>query len=177
MLRSFPGWSAVLAAALGLTGLVLLFQHEILAGELTAQGGLLVLAGALVAAIGNTLSQVLMKRGMSIVALSTSGMSIGALAMCSIALLRGDFAHVAWDPIYLGSLLYLALIGTIVAFGLYFQLVRRIGPTRAAYSSVFFPLVALTISALLEDYAITPIGWFGVLLLMGGAALAIERRR
>ena len=177
LLRRFPGWSAVAAAALGLAGLGLLFEREILAGELDPVGGVIILAAALVASTGNTISQVLMTRGMAILPLSTVGMTIGATAMLLIALVRGDLARIQWDPTFIASLLYLAVVGSIAAFGLYFQLVRRLGPTRAAYSSVFFPLVALAISAVFESYAMTLYGWIGVALLLVGAALAIGRAR
>ena len=176
LLRRFPGWSAVAAAALGLAGLGLLFEREILAGDLDPVGGLIILAAAFVASTGNTISQVLMTRGMAILPLSTVGMTIGAGAMLLIALLRGDLARIEWDTTFTLSLLYLAVIGSIAAFGLYFQLVRRLGPTRAAYSSVFFPLVALAISAVFESYVMTLAGWIGVALLLVGAALAIGRK-
>jgi drug/metabolite transporter (DMT)-like permease len=176
LLRRFPGWSAVAAAVLGLAGLGLLFEREILAGELDPVGGLIILAAAFVASTGNTLSQVLMTRGMAILPMSTVGMTIGAGAMLLIALLRGDFARVQWDTTFTLSLLYLAVVGSIAAFGLYFMLVRRLGPTRAAYSSVFFPLVALAISAVFESYVMTFAGWVGVALLLIGAALAIGRK-
>jgi drug/metabolite transporter (DMT)-like permease len=103
-------------------------------------------------------------------------MTIGAGAMLLIALLRGDLARVQWDTTFTLSLLYLAVVGSIAAFGLYFMLVRRLGPTRAAYSSVFFPLVALAISAVFESYVMTFAGWVGVALLLIGAALAIGRK-
>ena len=176
LLRRFPGWSAVAAAALGLVGLGLLFEREILAGDIDAKGALIILAAALVASTGNTVSQTLMSRGMAILPLSTVGMTIGAGAMLLIALYRGDLARVQWDLTFTASLLYLAVVGSIAAFGLYFQLVRKLGPTRAAYSSVFFPLVALAISALFEHYAMTLYGWLGVALLLIGAALAIGRK-
>jgi drug/metabolite transporter (DMT)-like permease len=176
LLRRFPGWSAVAAAALGLAGLGLLFEREILAGDIDSAGALIILAAALVASTGNTVSQTLMTRGMAILPLSTVGMTIGATAMSAIALARGDLARIEWDLTFVASLLYLAVIGSIAAFGLYFQLVRRLGPTRAAYSSVFFPLVALAISALFESYVMTLAGWTGVALLLVGAALAIGRK-
>lgn len=177
LLRAFPGWSALAAAALGIGGLALLFEREVLAGAIDPAGALTVLAAALVASTGNAVSRLLMDRGMGIVSLQTTGMSVGAGAMLAIALARGDLARVVLDPVFVGALVYLAVFGSVVAFALYFMLVRRLGPTRAAYSTVFFPLVALGISAALESYAMTPLGWLGVALLMGGAALAIGRRR
>jgi drug/metabolite transporter (DMT)-like permease len=177
LLRAFPGWSALAAAALGIGGLVLLFEREILAGAIDPTGALIVLAGALVASTGNAVSRLLMDRGMGIVSMQTTGMSIGASAMLVIALVRGDLARIVLDPTFVGALVYLAVFGSVVAFALYFLLVRRMGPTRAAYSTVFFPLVALAISAAYESYAMTLAGWAGVAMLMGGAALAIGRKR
>jgi drug/metabolite transporter (DMT)-like permease len=176
LLRAFPGWSALAAAAMGIGGLALLFEREILAGAIDPVGALIVLAGALVASTGNAVSRLLMDRGMGIVSMQTTGMTIGAGAMLLIAHFRGDLARIVLDPVFVGALVYLAVFGSVVAFALYFLMVRRMGPTRAAYSTVFFPLVALAISAAFESYAMTLAGWVGVALLMGGAALTIGRK-
>jgi drug/metabolite transporter (DMT)-like permease len=176
LLRAFPGWSALAAAAMGIAGLALLFEHEILAGSIDPRGALTVLAAALVASTGNALSRRLMDRGMGIVSMQTTGMTIGAGAMLVIALVRGDLARLVLEPVFVGALIYLALFGSVAAFALYFLMVRRMGPTRAAYSTVFFPLVALAISAAFESYAMTAAGWVGVLLLMAGAALVVGRK-
>ena len=176
LLRAFPGWSALAAAAMGIAGLGLLFEREVLAGAIDPLGALTVCAAALVASTGNALSRLLMDRGMGIVSLQTTGMSIGAGAMLAIALTRGDLAGLVLEPVFVGALVYLAVFGSVTAFALYFLLVRRMGPTRAAYSTVFYPLVALAISAAFESYAMTAAGWVGVLLLMGGAALVVGRK-
>ena len=73
-----------------MAGLGLLFEHEILAGQVDALGACTVLAAALVASTGNAVSRLLMDRGMGIVSMQTTGMTIGAGAMLAIALLRGD---------------------------------------------------------------------------------------
>ena len=43
------------------------------------------------------------------------------------------------SPRYLGALLYLAIPGSVIGFTAYLLLVGRIGPDRAAYSTVLFP--------------------------------------
>lgn len=177
MLRRFPGWSALTAALLGCAGLALLFEREILSGAIDASGAMLVIAAAVVGAIGNILAARLLHDGVPILELSTTGMSAGAVAMALYALVRGDFARMVFDTPFVLSLVYLAVFGSVVAFTLYFMLMRRIGPTRAAYSTVFFPLVALLISAWFENYVMRPLGWLGVALLIAGALLAIGRPR
>lgn len=50
----------------------------------------------------------------------------------------------------MGALLYLALSAPAYASGAYFTLVGRIGASKAAYSTLLFPLVALTISTFMK---------------------------
>jgi drug/metabolite transporter (DMT)-like permease len=72
--------------------------------------------------------------------------------MGAIALFRGDDFTPEWTFSYLGALVYLALFGSVIAFGAYFTLVGRIGASNAAYSTLLFPLVALSISTVYEGY-------------------------
>ena len=96
-----------------------------------------------------------------------------AYAMLFGASLDALFAWVRFGPpvveptaLYAGGVLYLAIIGTVLTFPLYFRLIRDIGPGKAAYTSVLIPIIAMLISTLFEGYH-----WSG--LSMGGAALAL----
>jgi drug/metabolite transporter (DMT)-like permease len=82
---------------------------------------------------------------------------------------------VVFDPRwpYVLSLLYLSLAGTALAFGLYLALIKRIGASRAAYSSVLFPVVALAVSTVFESYAWSLPAIIGLAVLVAGNALAL----
>ena len=67
---------------------------------------------------------------------------------------------------YIGSLLWLVVVSSVITFGCYLSLVGSIGASRAAYATVVFPIFALAISTVLEGY-----GWS--LLSVGGLALVI----
>jgi drug/metabolite transporter (DMT)-like permease len=69
-------------------------------------------------------------------------------------------------PAYIGGVLYLGIIGSVVTFPLYFRLIRDIGPGKAAYTGVLIPVIAMILSSLFEGYRWTP-------LAIGGAAFAI----
>ena len=56
---------------------------------------------------------------------------------------------------YISTLLYLAVFGSIVAFGAYLKLVGRIGPHKAGYAVVMFPVVAVVLSVLFEGLELT----------------------
>jgi hypothetical protein len=83
-------------------------------------------------------------------------------------LLRGDNFMPEWTVSYLGALLYLALFGSVVAFGAYFTLVGRIGASKAAYSTLLFPLVALSISTVYEGYVWHSNAVIGLALILLG---------
>ncbi len=82
------------------------------------------------------------RRGLETLTTNSWAMLYGTLVMGAIALLRGDNFMPEWTVSYLGALLYLALFGSVIAFGAYFTLVGRIGASKAAYSTLLFPLVA-----------------------------------
>jgi drug/metabolite transporter (DMT)-like permease len=81
------------------------------------------------------------------------------------------------SPAYIIALVYLAVFGSIVAFGCYLTLVGRIGADRAAYATLLFPIVALGISTVWEGYQWTPEAAIGVSLILGGNLLMLKKKR
>lgn len=75
----------------------------------------------------------------------------------------------------MGALLYLALFGSVIAFGAYFTLVGRIGASKAAYSTLLFPLVALTISTFYEGYVWHSNAVIGLALILVGNLVMFAR--
>lgn len=167
-----------LAAAFGLIGLALTFWSDIaghVMNERVLTGLGLSLLGTLCASLGNMASIGLGKRGVGVVESNTIGMTIGAIASFLFALLHG--APLVYDPApsYTISLLFLALFATVIAFGAFLTLARRIGAARAAYSSVLFPILALALSAWFEDYRPQPEAILGVALILIGNVFALRR--
>jgi drug/metabolite transporter (DMT)-like permease len=76
---------------------------------------------------------------------------------------------------YLGAMLYLAVVSSILGFGAYLTLISRIGADRAAYTSVLFPTVALAVSTAFEGYRWTIEGGVGVVLILLGNLVALAR--
>lgn len=80
-----------------------------------------------------------------------------------------------WTLPYLGSLIFLAVVSSVIAFWSYLNLVGSIGAGRAGYATVIFPVVALVISALLEGYAFPTIAIAGLALVLIGNVLVLGR--
>ena len=105
------------------------------------------------------------------------GMAYGAIFMFLLAFARGSALQFEANLEYTLSLLYLSLFGSVVAFGSYLTLLGRIGPDRAAYVTVLFPVVALSLSTLFEGLRWSLLALAGVILILIGNLLALRRER
>ena len=72
-------------------------------------------------------------------------------------------------------LTYLSVFGLIFAFGSYLTLIGRIGSDKAAYTAVLFPVIALLLSTLFEDYRWTMAAVFGFGLVLLGNYLVLGK--
>lgn len=141
------------AAAVGVSGVALLFWTDLgTAGAQTALGMGLAAAGTWCFSLGNMVARRNAAAGLPVMLSNGWGMSYGALALGLAVAVTGTPVAPPADPVWLGAAAYLALIGSVAGFGAYLGLVARIGPARAAYATVLFPAVALTLSSLIEGY-------------------------
>jgi drug/metabolite transporter (DMT)-like permease len=169
-----------IAAVLGIGGIVMIFWPEV--GSLSLEdetlvGIGLVLTGTLVASLGNMCAVLNTRRELPVIAVNAHAMAFASiLAMLISAGLGREFSF-STSTSYILSLIYLAVFGSAIAFGCYLALIRRIGSARAAYSSLLFPLVALLISTLFEDYRWTPVAAIGILLTLAGNWLILSSRQ
>jgi drug/metabolite transporter (DMT)-like permease len=166
-----PGLRFVFGAAFGLGGIACLFANQIYAlshNPHAITGLLFALGGTAVFSMGNMVSVKLNTMGIPNRDAVARGMAYGAVLLFIFALLRGQTPVMPTDPVYIGGLLYLAIPGSVVAFIAYLALVHRVGAGRAAYVTVLFPVVALTVSTFLEGYVWTPIGATGLVMIFLG---------
>jgi len=164
---------------IGILGVTVLFLPEI--GDVslenaTLYGTVLALVGAFVASLGNMVSQSAQKRGLPIVQSNAWGMFYGALLTAIFALLQGIPFAFDWSAAYVLSLAYLAIFGSIIGFGAYLTLLGRIGASKAGYTMVMFPIVALVISAIAGETVLTWNMLAGVALVLAGNVLVLRAR-
>lgn len=159
---------------LGLAGLLFLFWPEV--GRANLQGLAWALAGTLCFSTGNLLSAALQSQGLAPAQTNAWGMLVGTLVLLGYCLLAG--VPFAYEPgwRYTTALLYLAIPGSVIGFTAYLTLVGRLGPERAAYATVLFPVVALNVSVWAEAYVWTVPALVGLGLVMVGNILVFARR-
>lgn len=175
-LRKKTSVGVLIGALFGLAGISLVFWPELnnlQAGSRTYQGLILSLAGTFIASLGNIISARNQQHQIPVIQCNAYGMAYGALVMVVAATFQGlPFTYEATMD-YSLSLVYLALFGSVLAFGSYLTLLGRIGPEKAAYTMILFPLVALLISTLFENYQWSLSAASGVLLVLVGNLLII----
>ncbi|MFL6760081.1 DMT family transporter [Sphingomonas sp.] len=170
-------WSSLVAVS----GIVLLFLHELSEhpadGRQIGVGIALTLVGMLGAAIANVSQARPEIRRYPLFALLAWSMAAGALIDGTIAFAMTGAPSFDPRPSYWLGVLYLALFASVLTFSLYYPVVRKIGPAKAAYSSVLVPIIAMGFSTALEGYRWTPTTIAGAALALGGMAAALGRDR
>jgi drug/metabolite transporter (DMT)-like permease len=166
----------LVAAMLGVVGVALLFVPELTAarrGGTAALGILLGLGATAIAAGGNLAAMRNHDAGIAVLPGTAWGMGYGALTAAMVGIVAGVPWTIDWRAPYLASLFYLAIFGSVVAFGAYLTLLKEVGAGPASYVAVATPIVAMLLSTLFEGYRWTPIAAFGVVLAVAGNWLAL----
>lgn len=165
-----------IGAALGLAGIVALFWQDIKSLDWSSDAMLglgLALGGTLVASFGNMASLRNSKRQIGVMQGNAWGMLYGTIILSILVLLSGaEFAFDTALP-YVASLLYLSVFGTVIAFACYFVLLKEIGPEKASYSTVMFPVVAVALSMMFEGFIWQSNTVVGFVLVLTGNVIVL----
>jgi len=168
----------LLGAGLGLCGIALVFWPEVQdfgANETGLYGLGLSIVATILASLGNIASARNQQAGISVLSSNAWAMTYGAGLMVLLALVSGKPFDFMATPLYVGALLYLSVFASVIAFWSYLTLVGEIGPDRAAYATLLFPLVALGLSTVFEDYVWTLPAIIAVCLILGGNLLTLRK--
>ena len=170
----------IIGATLGVAGVSLLFLPDIAAAgasTTTVLGVGYSLAAALLATGGNLVTMRMQRSGLPIFPTTAWGMAYGAIVAAVVASLSG----VTWSfdphPAYIVSLMYLAVFGSIVAFGAYLTLLKAIGAGPSAFIAVSTPVVAMLLSTAVEGYVWSVTAAAGVALAVAGNIVVLRQPR
>ena len=163
-------------ALFGVAGIVALFWHDLSQFDLSSGAivGLgLALLGTLIASFGNMVSVRNSNKGIGVLQGNAWGMLYSSVLLAVFALLNGEtfVINASWQ--YWSSLIYLAVFGTVIAFASYFSLLKNIGPERASYIIVLFPLVAVLLSTYFEGFTWQANTFVGFSLVLLGNAIVL----
>ena len=175
------GRQLVIGSLIAMAGVGLLFLHELrrdptASGEIWLGIGLTFLA-VLSASVANVMQATDTAKRYPMATMLGWAMLLGAA-------MDGTFAWITTGPpvfdsrlSYIAGVLYLGIFGSAVSFPLYFNVLRKIGPAKAAYSSVIIPVLAMLLSTVFEGYRWSLLAGAGALLAGAGLVLALRARR
>lgn len=168
----------LLGAAMGILGVGLLFAQQLsLPGTRadTVLGLSLVAAGVLSASIANVMQASPKALTFPAVAGLAWAMLIGAALNAVLAFTLAGPPQFDPNPRYWLGFLYLGVFASAVAFALYFDLIRKMGPAEAAWTSVLIPIIAMAISTVVEGYQWTALSVSGCALALTGLMVALRQ--
>jgi drug/metabolite transporter (DMT)-like permease len=169
----------IVGACCGLIGVALVFWPELaeVRGDMAQVEGLVfAVLGTLGASAGNLWSQRLYAQGIRVLPCTAWAMLYGSTAVALYSAVRGIPFNWDGSTVYLSSLAYLTVFGSVIAFAGYLTLLKRIGAGRAGYTSAVIPVLAMIISTFFEDYAWTVPAIAGMALVLVGNVLVLWKR-
>ena len=168
----------LIGAVVGIAGLSIIFSNEISNTEWSLSSGVVkgflwMLLATFFASIGMLLSGQFQARKMPLVQSNAFSMLYGSsILILYISLSDVNFSFDT-SYSYVLSLIYLAVVASVIGFSVYLKLVGNIGADKASYVNVFTPTIALLLSTLFENYQWSWIGVIGVLLIIVGNVIVL----
>ena len=174
--QTTPPLRQLVASAIGLGGIILIFLPELRLSPQALPALLLCIAGTLCFCAGNQVSASLQKQNIPVMSANSWGMIYGCGVLVVYALFLGNSFILDDSFRYLSGLVWLAVFASVLAFTCYLTLVGRIGAGKAGYATVIFPVFALLISTAFEQYQWGIFPLIGLCLVIAGNMVMIRSR-
>jgi len=168
----------VIGATFGLTGIVCLFVPEFSKVSMDAALALglgIAFVSFFCASVGNVISERILTSGTPVIQMNFYAMSYAMVLLFITSLLTPGHIVIPTSSSFYLSLIYLALFGSVFAFGAYMKLLKQMGADKAAYVVLVYPMVALVISTFFEGYQWTLLSVVGVIVVLVGNAIAMGK--
>jgi drug/metabolite transporter (DMT)-like permease len=163
---------------LGVAGVGVIFSNQLAAAGTKALAGSVALvlssicvaySNVLVKAKGNSLDPGMIAAGQ---------MLFGLIPLLLVGIpLEGNPFHFHWTPMAVVALFYLAIVGSVVAFLLYYWLMHKMDVTKTMLIALVTPVFAVTLGMLVLDEELTWRTLAGGLMIMLGIGLIVLRGR
>lgn len=168
----------MVGVALGIVGVAVIFADQMnIAGTSALWGCAAIIVSALVVAYTNVV--VKLRCGHLPLAPTVAGqMTFGMIPLFVIGWFsEGSPMNLHWTPVAAGSLVYLAVVGSVTAFLLYYWLVKRVDVTKTMLISLVTPVIALLIGWLVRGEGLSWRLAIGSAAIISGISLIVVRRR
>jgi drug/metabolite transporter (DMT)-like permease len=166
-------WAKLAGVVLGICGVGVVFSNQLsLAGGLALAGCIAVVASSVFVAYSNVLIKAHGKK-LEPAILAAGQMFFGLIPLLLIGIpLEGNPLHYHWTPLAVVSLFYLAIVGSVIAFLLYYWLIHHMDVTKTMMISLVTPIIAVLLGIIVLGEKLDWRTIAGGAMIMSGIALA-----
>ena len=166
-------WAKIAGVILGICGVGVVFSNQLsIAGGLALAGSIAVVASSVFVAYSNVLVKA-HGRKLEPAILAAGQMFFGLIPLLLIGIPHeGNPLHYRWTPLAVVSLFYLAIVGSVIAFLLYYWLIHNMDVTKTMMISLVTPVVAVLLGMVVLREKLDWRTIAGGAMIMSGIALA-----
>ncbi len=161
---------------LGVVGLAIIFRSDL---SLSGSTGILGMTALLLSAMlqGVTLVQI-KKYGQPVspFAMNLVGMGLGSIILLALGFASESSQSIVWNSAAVGSVLYLAAFGSVLAFATYYWLLKRIEAVYLSLTTFINPIVAVILGAIVLGESLSPQTAVGAAFVLVGLLAANGKR-
>jgi drug/metabolite transporter (DMT)-like permease len=177
------GWRTWAAGGVAICGVTLLFFHSIgdAWGEIRNGGSghfllglILATTATLASSVGNVVVIKVRQQSDNVLLTMAWSMLWGTTLVALWVIVSGQHFSLPTTAKYWGGLLWLSLLGSVIAFAAYFTLIHRIGSDKAVYIGVVTPVISVLLSIQLEHYRPGAMEWIGMVLCLSSVVWALQ---
>lgn len=172
-------WGKIFGVVLGVIGVAVVFSNQlVVAGGMALAGSVAVVIGSAVVAHSNVLVKAQGKH-LDPAILAAGQMFFGLIPLLLIGIpLEGNPFKFHWTTMAFVSLFYLAIVGSVIAFILYYWLVHNMDVTKSMLIALVTPVVAVILGMIVLHEELnwrTIVG--GAMIMMGIGFIVIKKRK
>jgi len=167
----------IVGVLLGIAGVAVIFSNQLtVAGNKALAGSAAVVFSSVCVAYSNVLVKARAK-SMDPATLAAGQMVFGLVPLLLIGIpLEGNPFNYHWTGMAVISLLYLTFVGSVLAFILYYWLVRNMEVTKTMLISLVTPVVAVSLGMIVLNEQLTWRMFVGGVMIMSGIGMIVLRR-
>ena len=173
--EQFTGRKLV-GGVIAFAGVITLFGDR-LTGNAASAAPMAAVIGAVVCA---AISNVATKRhggALHAAALNATTSMVGTVVLAAMAVMTGEGLHLPSDARSWAAVGYLAIVGSVIAFLIYFSLLKTWDSATVSFFAVFTPIIAIVLGTVVLGEHLSLWSVAGSALILSGVALTLLSRR
>lgn len=167
----------VMGVLMGIVGIAVIFSDQLsVAGHMALLGSVALVLSAFFGSYGNVLVKAYSQK-IDPLALAAGQMACGFLPLLALGIAtEGNPFHFRWTLVAVGSLTYLVVVGSVIAFALYYWLVRNMEVTKTMLIALVTPVTAVILGLLVLHEKLNWRLFAGGACIISGLGLIVFRK-